>query len=134
VITRLGRSDDVRRTLSAGGHRAGRLLAVHALVRPEDPAGATRLTVVASRRVGNAVQRNRAKRLLRAAAQQLVWSPGHDVVLVARHALVDSDVHATTDELRRLGRGLKAVAPAAPVSPLQHTDPSVAIGAGSAGR
>lgn len=62
--------------------RAGERLVVHVLDRGDElPA---RLAVVASRRVGGAVQRNRAKRLLREAARTWSFGPGVDVVLVAR--------------------------------------------------
>ena len=65
-----------------------------------------RMTVVASRRVGNAVQRNRAKRLLREAARAQAWRDGIDVVLVARSACVSSGLAEVTDELRTLGARL----------------------------
>ena len=48
-----------------------------------------RIGFTASRKVGNAVIRNRAKRRLRAAARELLpllGRPGHDYVLVARGA------------------------------------------------
>jgi ribonuclease P protein component len=64
------------------------------------------MTVVASRRVGNAVQRNRAKRLLREAARTQDWRDGIDVVLVARSACVSSGLAEVTDELRTLGARL----------------------------
>jgi ribonuclease P protein component len=51
-------------------------------VRGEDEA--VRVAVVASRKVGSAVARNRAKRLLREAARHVAWRPGTEVVLVAR--------------------------------------------------
>ena len=43
----------------------------------------TRLGLVASRRVGNAVVRNRAKRRLRHAVREAGGKPGHDVIVIA---------------------------------------------------
>lgn len=106
---RLRRSADVVLTLRRGRHRAGALLAVHAR-RREPPTGPARLTVVASRRVGGAVQRNRAKRLLRAAAQGRPWQDGVDLVLVARPGCAASDLHAVRDELVVHARALGVLA------------------------
>lgn len=49
----------------------------------------SRIGITASRKVGNAVHRNRARRLLREAARQLYphVAPGWDLILVARSAL-----------------------------------------------
>jgi ribonuclease P protein component len=49
----------------------------------------TRLAVVAGRSLGNAVQRNRAKRLLRAAMHPMLEhiEPGWDVLLLARRSM-----------------------------------------------
>jgi ribonuclease P protein component len=109
---RLGRPGDVQRALRRGRSSGGDLLAVHVLVRPsegvEEPIG-TRLTVVASRRVGGAVRRNRAKRLLREAARARRWREGLDVVLVARAACPDSDLHGVAAELERLAVKLDAL-------------------------
>jgi len=124
VTSALSRSGDVRRVLSAGQRRTSDLVAVHALLRPPaapevspgtDTVGAdeVRLTVIASKRVGNAVQRNRAKRMLREAARPLRWTPGHDVVLVARTSTVTAPLDDLTADLVRLGRALGVVASAA---------------------
>lgn len=71
-----------------------------------------RVAVVASRRVGNAVARNRAKRLLREAARTIPWAPGTDVVLVARGTCADSRTPAVRAELEQLADHLGVHAPA----------------------
>lgn len=81
---RLRRSPDVRRVLRRGARASERRLVVHALDRGDD--APARVTAVASRRVGGAVERNRAKRLLREAVRTTGLPPGHDVALVARAA------------------------------------------------
>ena len=58
---------------------------------PDAPAGQVRIGFTASKKIGNAVIRNRAKRRLRAAASQplpLLGREGHDYVLVARGTTV----------------------------------------------
>lgn len=81
------------------------------------PEGAdeVRLGIVASRRVGGAVQRNRAKRVLRDAARGLIdlLTPGCRMVIVARRTLVEDGVKspAVRAELERLlQQGLRDVA------------------------
>lgn len=103
---RLSRSEDVQRVLRRGSSSAGDLLALHRFERAAtDAPGGTgaRFTVVASKRVGNAVRRNRAKRLLREAARARSWRDELDVVLVARAPSADSDVFRVGAELDRLG-------------------------------
>jgi ribonuclease P protein component len=107
---RLSRSADVQRVLRRGRSSAGDLLALHRLDRPAGEDGVApgpRLTVVASKRVGNAVRRNRAKRLLREAARFRVWRDGLDVVLVARAPSAESDMRQVGEELDRLGARLE---------------------------
>jgi ribonuclease P protein component len=106
---RLSRSPDVRAVLRRGRRRAGDLVVVH--VRRRDDDGPGRVTAVATRRVGGAVERNRAKRVLRAAAAEVGVADGVDVALVARPATVASTSGAVADELRALhdGRRIGAV-------------------------
>jgi len=67
-----------------------------------DEHGAVGFGVTASKKVGNAVKRNRAKRRLRALARQwlaVYGEPGHDYVLVARAATVDCRYAAIEEAL-----------------------------------
>ena len=95
----------------ARSSRAGRLLVVHARRRQDD--GAPRVAVIASRKVGGAVQRNRAKRLLREAARRVRWGPGIDAVLIARRDASRVSMGEVATELTGLAEGLElAEAPA----------------------
>jgi ribonuclease P protein component len=60
------------------------------VVLPND-LGETRAAVTAGRSLGNAVRRNRAKRLLREAVRPLLpgTAPGWDLVMVARRPLAE---------------------------------------------
>jgi len=77
------RASNARRQGTKGVH-------LQARKRREDEVSSTPIRVgyTCSKKVGNAVARNRAKRRLRAAAQQLLpklGHPGWDYVLVGRH-------------------------------------------------
>ena len=80
-----------------------------------DRTGAVRVGFTASRKVGNAVVRNRAKRRLRAAASQILpdeGSPATDYVLIARAATVERPYSALVADLeaalRRVERSAAA--------------------------
>lgn len=74
--------------------------------------GTTRLGITASKKVGGAVQRNRARRVITAAARQVIPCQlgGLDLVLVARGATVRSKSTQLAAALRVLldKAGLKA--------------------------
>ena len=80
---------------------AGRRAALPSLTVVASPtAGESRLGIVASRRVGTAVARNRAKRLLREAARAAGVRPGMDVVLLASATTAKQSLHSVLADLR----------------------------------
>lgn len=93
---------DFERVYTHGtAHRSELIVLIH----NHNDAGSLRSAVVASRRVGGAVQRNRAKRILRVAVRALLSAGvtnSIDVVLVARAGLPQKksrDVVAAVAEL-----------------------------------
>ena len=69
-------------------------------IPPESIPESIRVGFTASRKVGNAVKRNRARRRLKALVREMIATganPGLDLVLIARPATVDRPF----DELRR---------------------------------
>jgi ribonuclease P protein component len=100
---RLTRSIDFKRVRNQGKSFAHPLVV---LVKLPSVENRPRVGISTSRSVGNAVQRNRAKRLLRETMRPLtpLLSPGWDLVLIARNRLVTAafqDVKMAVDQLLR---------------------------------
>jgi ribonuclease P protein component len=86
-----------------GRCQKGRLLVVYALATTEEP---RRVGVVTSRRIGNAVVRNRARRLLREAFRlnQHQLTDHLQLVMVARTAIRDKKLRDVEVEMLSLWR------------------------------
>ena len=112
--SRLHRSNDIRAVLTGRNVVHGADVVVHATGRtgsgdargggPRRGTGldVTRVAVVAGRKVGGAVQRNRAKRRLRAALAGGTLPAGLDVVVVARGGVLTADFTSLQAELAGL--------------------------------
>jgi ribonuclease P protein component len=99
---RLTRSTDFQRVRRLGKSYAHPLIVLIAL--PNELDDQSRIGIAAGRSVGNAVRRNRAKRLLRAAIQPYLSSlmSGWDLVLIARRPLAEVKYHQAQNALASL--------------------------------
>lgn len=113
---RLNKEAEYDEVYRAGKSVRGKALTCLALPVEDE----TRLGVVASRRVGGAVERNRAKRRLRHAARDL-WpelpAHGFHLVVIATPATGTVDYARLLDELRNLLAELGVVGPTPRPSP-----------------
>ena len=109
-MTRIGRLKRRAEFLAAAAANRkwvapGLVLQARARNEAEISADPIRLGFTASRKVGNAVLRNRAKRRLRAAAAELLKNadatPGTDLVLIARPATTTRDYDSLKQDLAR---------------------------------
>jgi ribonuclease P protein component len=98
---RLTRSDDFKRVRRNGKSYAHPLVVLIAQASDQQK---LRVGVAASQSVGNAVHRNRAKRLLREAVRPLLTSlsPGWELILIARPPLLDASLEDTRRTIKIL--------------------------------
>jgi ribonuclease P protein component len=79
----------------------------------EEPSSLPRLGITASKRVGNSVQRNRVKRVIRAAFRQLpkLLPPGFDLVVICKGPPTQIDLDTVVQQWRGAEKRLnKAIA------------------------
>jgi ribonuclease P protein component len=115
---RLRRNADIRRVYRQGKRRHHPLLKLYAArVAGPEPASAqpSRFAVSISRRVGNAVVRNRSKRLVREAlrAHMPAIEPGWDCLFVARSRLAGATYAEVEAAVRQLLGQAKILTPGA---------------------
>jgi ribonuclease P protein component len=98
---RLTRSTDIIRVRRSGRSYAHPLVVLYVL---KSDLPDTQVGVSAGLAVGNAVKRNRAKRLLRAAMSELTpaTTPGWQLLLIARSPLAAANVFQTREALSTL--------------------------------
>jgi len=105
VVDRLkNRSDFLRAARGVRRAEGGVTLETCSTPTPDRREGHLRVGFTASRKVGNAVVRNRARRRLRAVASQilpLLGRPGHDYVLVARGSTVGRPFEGLLSDITR---------------------------------
>jgi ribonuclease P protein component len=101
---RLTRSRDFARVYDQGKSWANNLLVMRAIPSGREQ---SRIGFSVSKRVGNAVVRNRVKRMLREAVRLTTWKTGWDVVLIARTGTAASDFHQLRQAVEDLAQRSK---------------------------
>jgi ribonuclease P protein component len=91
------RREDYQRVYERGIKVHGRL-AVMFVLETRLPVG--RLGIAATRRFGGAVDRNRAKRLIREVFRRHKITPGFDLVVIPKRELLDASLIALESEYR----------------------------------
>src|SRR5687767_5683552 len=97
---RLVKSWQYERVYREGRKKRGRHVVLHVAMAPGEP---TRVGIVASRKVGGAVQRNRAKRQLRHVMRDLwpsIPGPGRQLVLIALSHIATVDFQSLEADVR----------------------------------
>jgi ribonuclease P protein component len=99
---RLRSNQQFQRVYRSGRSWAHPLAVLHVLPAPSG----RRLGVSVSKKVGNAVTRNRVRRRIRAIARELLptWRQGAEAVVVARAAAADAEFAALAQALSELSR------------------------------
>ncbi len=115
VWNRLPKRADFLRIGAAGTRRVTPGFILQSAPHPENSEPALRVGFTASRKVGNAVARNRAKRRLRALADKVMpeaADPARDYVFIGRTETLKRDFAAMEQDLRHALRKLHDQKPA----------------------
>jgi ribonuclease P protein component len=94
---RVRRRIDYQRIYDRGAKTHGKFLTLFTLANDLQIG---RLGIAATRKMGGAVVRNRAKRLIREVFRHNKLAPGYDIVVIPRRALVDAGQVAIEAEFR----------------------------------
>ena len=109
-LERIRRRPDFQQVYERGQRIGGRYSTVFILANAGGPG---RLGIAATRKLGGAVQRNRAKRLIREVFRRNKIAPGFDIVVIPKRGLLDATLTVLEADYRalverQLGRARRA--------------------------
>jgi len=90
---------EYRRVYDRGARAHSRYVTVFILANSRD---VSRLGIAATKKLGGAVQRNRAKRLIREVFRRQNIAPGYDVVVVPKREMLDASLTVLEADYRNL--------------------------------
>src|SRR5262249_17732273 len=96
---RIRRRAEYQQIYDRGVRTHGRYLTLFTLSN-DLPVG--RLGIAATRKLGGAVERNRAKRLIREVFRRNKLAPGFDIVVIPKRELLDASLTALETEFRHI--------------------------------
>lgn len=99
---RIRRRPDFQRVYDQGSRISGRFSILFLLARPHQAGAPSRLGIAATKKFGGAVERNRAKRLIREVFRRNRIAPGFDVVVIPKRGLLDAKLTALEADYRAL--------------------------------
>src|SRR5262245_30737150 len=110
---RIRRRPDFQRVYDQGSKVSGRFSTLFLMARPENREQPSRLGIAATKKFGGAVQRNRAKRLIREVFRRNKIAPGYDVVIIPRRGFLEASLTVLEADYRalverQLGRARRA--------------------------
>src|SRR5690625_1866460 len=106
---RIKKNDEFQYVFKNGKSFANRQFVVYVLKRRE--CYPFRIGLSVSKKIGNAVTRNRVKRLIRATVQQLIDDipNGYDMIIIARNPTANMNFHAVKSSLTHVLRRAKVL-------------------------
>ena len=96
---RIRRRADFQRVYERGARVHSRYVTVFILANELD---VSRLGIAATKKLGGAVQRNRAKRLIRHVFRRNNIAPGYDIVVIPKRELLDASLTVLEADYRSL--------------------------------